>query len=83
MIYKKIYLRDMKSSQQLHVVNRSYNLAALDEKKWYLQGTNDLFNEDSEILNQLEDVIAGSYLERNNGEKIYAVISVGEANAKF
>ena len=74
MLSKIIYLRDMKSNDQFHIVKKSYDLAALNDQKWYVQGTKKLFDQEVEILNQLDGIRAGDYIRAANGEKLYAVI---------
>lgn len=44
---KKIILRDAKSNKELCIVKKSYNLSNLDDQKWYLFGSQELFNEDT------------------------------------
>ena len=54
----------------------SYALTALNDQKWYMQSTKNLFDEEVEILNQLDGIKAGNYIQAANGEKLYAVISL-------
>lgn len=75
---KKIHLRDTESDKELCIVKKSYNLSNLNDQKWYLLGSQDLFNEDTYVLEQLDDTKAGNDLRREDGKKIYSVISVGQ-----
>ncbi len=75
---KKINLRDTESNKEICIVKKSYNLSNLNDQKWYLLGSQDLFNEDAYVLDQLNDIKAGNDLRHRDGKKIYSVISVGQ-----
>lgn len=75
---KKITLRDAESNKEFCIVKKSYNLSNLDDEKWYVYGSQDLFNEDSYVLEQLDKIRAGSDLNRRDGKTIYRVITVGQ-----
>lgn len=77
-ILKKITLRDTESNKEFCIVKKSYNLANLNDQKWYLLGSQNLFNEDTYVLEQLDDIKAGNYLRHRDGKEIYSVISVGQ-----
>ena len=75
---KKINLRDTESNKEICIVKKSYNLSNLNDQKWYLLGSQDLFNEDSYVLEQLDKIRAGSDLNRRDGKTIYRVVTVGQ-----
>ena len=75
---KKITLRDTESNKEFCIVKKSYNLSNLDDQKWYVFGSQDSFNEDSYVLEQLDNIRAGSDLSRRDGKTIYRVGTVGQ-----
>lgn len=75
---KKITLRDTESNKEFCIVKKSYNLSNLNDQKWYLAGSQDLFNEDPYVLEQLDEIKAGNDLKSRDDKKIYSVISVGQ-----
>ncbi|HGP3328742.1 TPA: hypothetical protein ACLHMP_003699 [Acinetobacter baumannii] len=75
---KKITLRDTESNKELCIVKKSYNLSNLNDQKWYLSGSQELFNEDPYVLEQLDEIKAGNDLKSRDDKKIYSVISVGQ-----
>ena len=75
---KKITLRDVEFKKEYCIVKKSYNLSNLDDQKWYVYGSQDLFNEDSYVLEQLDKIRAGSDLNRRDGKTIYRVVTVGQ-----
>lgn len=71
-------MKDIKSDREFYIVKKSYNLGDLNDQKWYLRGSQDLFDESIYVLDQLEKIRAGNDLQTESGTKIYSVILVGQ-----
>lgn len=70
-------MKDIKSGKEFYIVKKSYNLSDLNDQKWYLRDSQDLFDESIHVLDQLEEIRAGNDIQSEFGAKIYNVITVG------
>ena len=70
-------MKDIKSGKEFYIVKKSYNLGDLNDQKWYLRDSQDLFDESIHVLDQLEEIRAGNDIQSEFGAKIYNVITVG------